>query len=473
MVLRKRTRTVNGGVGRAAKAARRGGAAGSAADSQRVESLGATAEDGDEELPSSDDEASSTEAVPTNGRSKRIDDEDEVFFETADEKRVRLAKEYIGRLGEGKEKEDVQEHLEKDIEDQSLHSRIKVSDLSLGEAKLLKQGHRYPLTCVCLNDDETTAWTGAKDCNVVRWNIETGQKAYLSGTRNVVDCGGHFQPVLAMCLVPSRSLLVSGGVDRLVRFWDERAPTRSSCSSSLHGHAASVTGIAAENDGSKLYTASMDKSLRIWDLRMQRCLDTLFGHVEGITCMDSFYKGRPVTGGTDKTVRLWKMEKETHLMYSRHSYSVDAVTVADQDRFVSGSQDGCLHLWSPTSKKPLATAMLGPSNWISSLKAIRRSNVFFSGSIDGKLRCWRFARPADGEALEEGAAAAGAAAAAKGLQLTEALPAVQTPGCVNGIAVGKKFIACAIGKEHRLGRWNYDRSKSNGLMLLPLSYHEG
>merc|ERR1711862_575649 len=210
------------------------------------------------------------------------------------------------------------------------------------------------------------------------------------------------------------------------------------------------------------YTASWDKSLRLWDLRMLRSLDTLFGHVAGINCMDAFYQGRPVTGGADKTVRLWKVEKETHLMYSRHSYSVDAVTVAEQDRFLSGSQDGLLQLWSPSSKKPVATASLGSSCWITALKAIRRSNVVFSGCATGKLRCWRYGRQTEEDSED----------ASKGVQLTEALPCRELPGCVNDIAVGRKVLACAVGKEHRLGRWNYDKSKKNGLMLFPLSYHE-
>lgn len=34
-----------------------------------------------------------------------------------------------------------------------------------------------------------------------------------------------------------------------------------------------------------------------------------------------------------------QVDKGTHLMFSRHSYAVDAVCVADQDRFVSGGQE--------------------------------------------------------------------------------------------------------------------------------------
>jgi len=391
---------------------------------------------------------------------------DEEFFETPDEKRVRLAKEYLGKLGAEKPGEDIQQQLSRDVNDQAKRTKVIVEDVKLGEQRIHKQGHRFAVTCVCLSSDDTTAYTGGKDCTVVRWDVETGKKAVFPGSRNRFDCGGHFEQVLSVCLIEPRSLLASVGVDRVVRFWDHRAPHRSTCQDTLSGHTGSITGVVAEADGSQLYTSSMDKSLKLWDLRTKRCVDTLFGHVSGIGCMDMFTKGRPVTGGTDKTVRLWKVDKETHLMFNRHAYAVDAVTVADQDRFLSGSQDGNIHLWSHASKKPLATAALGANHWITALSAVRRGNVVFGGTVDGKLRCWRFGRgPAVGEEQTPGD---------KGLlRMTEVMEPVSVPGCINAIAVGRKVVACAVGKEHRLGRWYYDRSQKNGLLLMPLSYHEG
>lgn len=446
MVLKKRKRVLAGAAGKASKAARKKSATAEA----EVERAAADVN------VDSEDEASSDE--PT-AAAPKSDGEEEVF-ETPDEKRVRLAKEYLGRLGE--EKEDVQEQLTRDVDDQAKRTRVQVEEVVLGEHRLHQQGHRLAVTCVCLSSDDSTAYTGGKDCAVVRWDVETGKKAIFPGARNRFDCGGHFEQVLGVCLVEPRQLLVSAGVDRLVRFWDPRAPSRSTCKDTLQGHTGTITGVAAEEDGSQLYTASLDKSLKIWDLRTKRCVDTLFGHVSGISSLDLYNKGKPVTGSADKTVRLWKVDKESHLMFNRHAQSVDAVTVADQDRFLSGSQDGNLHLWSHASKKPLTSASLGANTWISALRAVRRGNVVFGGTVEGQLCCWRFGRGGGGEGDDD-----------KTLRLTEAAPPVALPGCVNAIAVGRKVLACAIGKEHRLGRWYYDKQQKNGLLLMPLSYREG
>lgn len=400
----------------------------------------------------SDDEQLSEQAPPSEG-------DDDEFFETPDEKRVRLAKEYLGKLGDTKPPEAVQEQLVHDAEEHARKARVQVEDLVLGEPRFLK-GHKMPATCICLDNDEQVMYSGGKDCAVLRWDVESGTRSVLhAGGRNRFECGGHFHQVLSVCLVEQRQLLVSGGVDRLVRLWDPRLPAKSSCIEAMHGHSGPVTGIVAEPDSTQLYTASMDKSIKLWDLRTRRCTNTLFGHVSGVTGLDIYNKGRPLTAGVDKSVRLWKVDKDTHLMFSKHTYAVDAVTVMDHDRFVSGSQNGCLHLWSNASKKPIATAALPEkSGWVTALGGIRRGNVFFSASVDGMLRPWRFTRA--GEASD------------KSLKLVPAMEPIKAPGCVNAIAVGRRLLACAVGKETKFGRWFYDKSWKNGVLLVPLSYRE-
>ncbi|CAJ1353294.1 unnamed protein product [Effrenium voratum] len=225
-----------------------------------------------------------------------------------------------------------------------------------------------------------------------------------------------------------------------------------------HGHTGDTTALVPDMDEEQFYSGSADKSLKIWDVASRRCMETLLGHVGPVTSMDLLNKGRPLSGGADKTVRFWKVDKGTHLMFARHTYSVDAVCVADQDRFVSGGQDGRIMLWSSASKKPLASvSSQGEGKWVAALSAIKQGNVFFSGSVDGTLRCWRFSREEE----------------RKGLQLTEAAESISAPGCINHIAVGKRFLACAVGKEHKFGRWFYDKKEKNGVLLVPLSYKEG
>lgn len=421
---------------------------GKASKAARAEPIEAQADiSGDDEV-SSDDDAAGGDAGGS--------DEEEGFFETPDEKRVRLAKEYLSKLGEGRETADaVNKQLKEDVEEQLDRKKVQIKDLKLGEPQFYK-GHKRAVTCLCMSADERTIYTGGKDCAILRWDVETGKKDILhGGGPNAFDCGGHFASVLAIALAGEQ--LVSGGRDRLLRFWDPRSPAKSSCTAKLHGHQGDITGLAAEADGSRVYSASADKSVKVWDANAKREVDTLFGHIGTIDCMDMYHKGRPLTGGADKTARLWKTDRDTHLMFSRHKYAVDAVSVLDHDRFLSGSQDGNIFLWSHASKKPLAGASVGSTHWVTALASIRRGNVFFSGSDDGMLRSWRIARDGSDD---------------KALAISSAAEEIDSLGCINGIVLGSKILACAIGKEHRLGRWNYNKQARNGLLFVPLSYRE-
>uniref|UniRef100_A0A7S0F964 U3 small nucleolar RNA-interacting protein 2 n=1 Tax=Pyrodinium bahamense TaxID=73915 RepID=A0A7S0F964_9DINO len=441
----KRKRAAAGKAGARKKAGKKGARA---AEAEAAEAADLPSDD--EELPS-DGEGEGQDAREDEGG-------DDEFFETPDEKRVRVAKEYLSGLGAAKAPEEVQQQLARDVAEHARRARVQVEDLALGEPRFLR-GHLQVPTCLCLSSDERTLISGGKDCALLRWDVETGKKEVLhAGGKNKFECGGHFGFVMSVCMVEQRSLLISTGYDRLVRLWDPRASPRTACVAALQGHMACATAVVADPDGAQAYSTSLDKSLRVWDLVARRLRDTLFGHVAGATCMDLYNKGRPVSGGMDKTARLWKLDKDTHLMFSKHSYPVDAVAVLDHDSFASGSQDGSVLLWSHASKKPVASTSMGHGRWVTALAAVRRGNVLFGGSTDGGLRAWRVARPGEGEK--------------GGLRLAEAAPTLQMPGCINAIALGRKLLACAVGKEHKLGRWFYDRTQRNGIMFVPLSYHE-
>ncbi|CAE7245185.1 Rrp9 [Symbiodinium natans] len=249
-----------------------------------------------------------------------------------------------------------------------------------------------------------------------------------------------------------------------------------------------TTAVVPDVGGEQFYTASADKSLKIWDLKTRRCMETLLGHVDAVTSLDLLVKGKPLSGGADKSVRFWKVDKGTHLMFTRHTYAVDAVCVLDSEQFASGGQDGNIMVWSSASKKPVATTCLGDGKWVSSLAAMQRANVIFSGGVDGTLRTWRCGKatstetscPGCGNVYLEDARFCRKCGRKRdegekkgGVQLLPAAGPVQAPGCINDIAVGKRFLALAVGKEHKFGRWFYDRKEKNGVLLVPLSYKEG
>ena len=80
------------------------------------------------------------------------------------------------------------------------------------------------------------------------------------------------------------------------------------------------------------------------------------GHVGGVTCLDVSRTGKLlVTGGTDRTVRVWKREgrssrytlwKQSSPEYAK---SVKSVSIHGR-RIASGSADGTVKVWAPTGR---------------------------------------------------------------------------------------------------------------------------
>ncbi len=80
---------------------------------------------------------------------------------------------------------------------------------------------------------------------------------------------------------------------------------------SLSGHRGRITGLGINATGSRLYSASLDGLIKIWDLHTHQCLHTLQGHQEGINTL-AYVPGLLVSGGREGWLMLWDPETGCH-----------------------------------------------------------------------------------------------------------------------------------------------------------------
>ena len=73
---------------------------------------------------------------------------------------------------------------------------------------------------------------------------------------------GHTSKVEAMAIAPDGTWLATASMDRTVRIWD---PVTGRERAALTGHTSEVTAVAIAPDGIWLATASHDQTVRIWD----------------------------------------------------------------------------------------------------------------------------------------------------------------------------------------------------------------
>ena len=69
--------------------------------------------------------------------------------------------------------------------------------------------------------------------------------------------------------------MATGGLEKRIHVWDTR--TREHIAA-FPGHRGAVTGLAFRDGSLELYSASHDRTVKVWSLNDMAYVDTLFGH---------------------------------------------------------------------------------------------------------------------------------------------------------------------------------------------------
>lgn len=169
-----------------------------------------------------------------------------------------------------------------------------------------------------------------------------------------------------------------------------RPKPSAACKRTLYGHTGSVLGVDVCGDKHVLMTASSDRSLRTWDLKTGRRLDTLYGH-DGWVHAVTFGRrgGIAISGSGDKTVKVWDLNDARGRGTCRatlrgHEAGVTCVQVDDDDVLVSGSLDRTLRRVDLNTDLEECSIIQGHENGVYCLQFVRHGLA--SGGGDGLIR---------------------------------------------------------------------------------------
>jgi WD40 repeat protein len=75
---------------------------------------------------------------------------------------------------------------------------------------------------------------------------------------------------------------------------------------SLEGHGDRVDAVTFSADGKTVVTASLDKTIKLWDAQSGKLLRTLTGHTDGVLALGVTPKGQIISSGRDETIKIWQ-----------------------------------------------------------------------------------------------------------------------------------------------------------------------
>ncbi|KAG0630698.1 hypothetical protein M758_1G197900 [Ceratodon purpureus] len=211
-----------------------------------------------------------------------------------------------------------------------LHAHTTAPDV---EMKTQLVGHEKAIRAIVLPEGHTQLYTGSQDETVRVWDCTTGVCAnvapmggdvgaliYAAGwlfvglpnevkvvnmtTLHQQSLSGPKGQVHALA-VTDEGLLFAGTQDGTILVWQFNTATNEFVpAASMSGHTGPVVTLMLI--GSRLYSGSMDKTIRVWEIASVQCVQTLEGHtgvVMDLLCWDSFL----LSCSLDGTVKIWTL----------------------------------------------------------------------------------------------------------------------------------------------------------------------
>ncbi|CAG0913996.1 unnamed protein product [Notodromas monacha] len=249
------------------------------------------------------------------------------------------------------------------------------------------RGHTDYITCIAIFD--THVITGSADCSVRKWDMASCEcldvyQGHASRIFSIICSGnvivsssydksarawrfdtsdldddedpclrtfvGHTKAVLSLAFFHGANSgydsdedspgdfsekLITGSADGTAKSWFLKSPN---CVKTFKGHTGPISSIAVDEEAAILFTASMDKTVRSWDVHLGRCLK--------VQVLLSGKFVQVFTGCGDKSLRAFDAKSGAlRRTYKGHEAGITAMAYVG-GFIISGGFDGTLIKWS-------------------------------------------------------------------------------------------------------------------------------
>lgn len=153
--------------------------------------------------------------------------------------------------------------------------------------------HKLPVTCLAVSQDCQLLFTASKDCTIVKWSMSEWKRLGVIkriGKKSAPGVKGHKSVVQSLSISSDGKFLASGDMDNLIHIWDPATMnwlhtfkgTISVYYFTLNififymvGHRSGISGLVFRRNTHTLYSSSLDRTVKIWNLDETSYVETL------------------------------------------------------------------------------------------------------------------------------------------------------------------------------------------------------
>ncbi|KAJ8410925.1 hypothetical protein AAFF_G00188820 [Aldrovandia affinis] len=247
-------------------------------------------------------------------------------------------------------------------ETQTLVKTFEVCDLPVRTSKFVARKH----------------WViaGADDMQIRVFNYNTLERVHMFEA--------HSDYIRCIAVHPTQPYILTSSDDMLIKLWDWEK--KWACSQVFEGHTHYVMQIVINpKDNNQFASASLDRTIKVWQLGSSSPNFTLEGHEKGVNCN---YSDKPylISGADDRMVKIWDYQNKTCVQtLEGHAQNVSCVSFHPElPIIITGSEDGTVRIWHASTYRLESTLNYGMERvWC--VCSMRGSNNVALGYDEGSI----------------------------------------------------------------------------------------